>query len=305
MSRPLLLTLSLSLVLAFLFWLPVCNFALHLPAEPEGTLHFALTPSPLLAQEAFPSPTSAPPTSEATYQQLFSDYQFQLNLYRQAHDDYQLARDRYLQFKTLTTKQETLESFRQLLKARNTTVKTYLLALKTRLQNTPGVTPLQQVRYTNYLNQQVAFIDSIQSQADSFATLPDGFKISQQFDSRYLDIEVLSYEILHTILMGRQLHLKDQVQLQINTTKTLLSRMASLGGDTTKEQRWALEADNRLLRHQQKLSQSLEQLALLKKNRSNRPDQFTAISLTLQEANQYLKETVSFLKETLREVKRG
>ena len=72
-------------------------------------------------------------------QNELDDYQYQYEKYTSQYQDFLKTRDEYVQYQTLSSKEELVTSFRLLLVQRAETQRTYFLLLRQQLRNNPGL----------------------------------------------------------------------------------------------------------------------------------------------------------------------
>ena len=129
---------------------------------------------------------------------------FALNAaYRLAFDNWGLARNQYLQYKTETTRQAAISATRQVLPARNDLWKTYLQDLRTQLANDTNIANYTQT--TAYLNleTEINFLDNQDSEFSGITSLAQAKQLSKAWESRLGKSEPLSITARTQILSHR------------------------------------------------------------------------------------------------------
>lgn len=240
------------------------------------------------------------------FSRAYNDYIYTYSQYRLAHTDYVTARQAYLNYKTLTSKNEALNKTSQMLKLRDEVIRTYLTALRMRLAETTGVSNYEQNILYLKLDDEVSWFSNHPEILASAGSLEDLVASAQETQSRYNKTEVLIYQTLGTILAGRESALREEVNQQIKALKEKLAEIRQRGDkDTAVLERWLLEAENRLARSQEKQSASQQILAKARPGDRNTANIYSQAQYNLEESHQYLKEAHSYLKELIREVKRA
>lgn len=237
------------------------------------------------------------------FNRAYQDYLYNLNLYRTSHLAYLSARNEYLTYKTLTAETRALETTREMLKNRAEVLKTYLTALRMKLAETTGITNYQQNMQYLKLDNEVTWLSSHKESLSSPGSIADLLKVSSQLEEKYPGIELLSYQTLGTILAGKENSLREKVEAQAKKTEEKIAQMKKEGEDVAKLERWLLEARKKITRSEEKQTEGENILKTIKSTEKEKKREFNKAQLALGEANQYLKEAISFLSETIRETK--
>ena len=116
----------------------------------------------------------------------------------------------------------------------------------------------------------------------------------------------IAYQTLHGIINYKVSQNTDQVEVQTKAIKIKLNQIKQAENkDVTLAERWLLEAENRLAWSQEKQIQSRTEIDKISQLRygNKRETTFYQARFLLEEAQQYLKETNSYLLEVIREIK--
>jgi hypothetical protein len=251
----------------------------------------------------FSLPASA---QDFDFNRALSDYLYNFNLYRERYQEYMLAREAYLKYRTLTSKNTALEKTLKMAQSRDETVRTYLIALKMKLREMPGISVYDKNIFNLRLDNEIDWYSRHKEELSSAATLEDLVDLAKTASERYQSqSEILIYQTLHKILLGKETVLKEKISNQIEATREKLREIKQKGDkDVLLAERWLLEIENRLLRFEEKTSTSQENMTKMERNAySDRGQVYREFQLTLEEAHQYLKEANRYLKEVIREVK--
>jgi hypothetical protein len=190
-----------------------------------------------------------------------------------------------------------------MLKSRDKTLETYLVALKDKINETEGLSMPEKAGYTSQLANEIAWYQNHQERLFSAGTLEDLVDSSKETQQHFRNTEVLIYQTLTTILIGKENFWRNRLIDQVVEIRSNLTRIREKGDkDITKAERWVLEAENRITRSQEKQQKANETMADLN-NSSNRNEVYNQSQFALEEAHQYLKEADSYLKEVVREIK--
>ena len=241
------------------------------------------------------------------FNRAFSDYLYNFDLYRQAYQEYISARDSFLQYKTLTSKTNAFQKTFKMTQARDETVRTYLIALRMKLEETPGISLSEKSVFSLRLDNEIAWFLNHKEELSSAGSLEDLVELASKAEERYQqETEILIYQTLHKILVGKENNLAEKINTQIAALKDKLKEIKEKGKDVSLPERWLLETEKRLSRFEEKVSVSFEKMEKMEKNVfEDKKQTYREAQLSLEEAHQYLKEANRYLREIIREVKTG
>jgi len=243
-------------------------------------------------------------TPEFDFSRAYQDYLYTYSTYREAHDNYIVAREQYLNYKTLTAKTIAMEQTLDMLQKRDETIRTYLTALRMKMAETTGIADYKQNTIYLKLDSEVGWYIEHRDKLSSAATLEDLLVNSEEAEDRFGKSQLLAYQALGVILEGKENDLINQMDEQIEALKEKTSEIREKGDkDTTTAERWLLEAENKLTRGQEKIDQAINLLDEMKPQDRNKAKIYTRSQELFQESHLYLKESNSFLKELIREIK--
>ena len=242
---------------------------------------------PVLAQEDF------------TFDRAYSDYVYTFDQYRTAHQNYQLKKNEYLKFKTLTAQTDAYTAGLNLLKLRDDVIRTHLTALRMKLKQTPGVNSIERQALFARIDQEVNWLFAHQSRLENSTNLQELTRISKEIETRYPTITVLMYQSLTAILAGKQSSFRSQANDYYRDLKPKLADIRDTGTDTAILDRWLLQAQQKLELSLERQSTANSLAAKLGAQTRNLPQEFLAIQTALKDSHQYLKETTSALQEII------
>lgn len=241
---------------------------------------------------------------EFNFNRAYSDYLFNYNQYRQSYTDYVAAKEAYLSYQTLTSKNQALEKTSKMLKDEDEVILTYLTALRMKLAETTGISNYEQNILYLKLDNEVGWYGQHKESLTSAATLEDLVASSTKVADKYKNTEILIYQTLGTILSGKETNFRDQLTGKIQQLKEKIGEIRQRGDkDTALAERWLLEAENRLTRSQEKQFTAQQILAKIKSSDLNKNQSYNKAQFAIEESHQYLKEANSYLKEVIREIK--
>ncbi len=237
-------------------------------------------------------------------QRAFDDYLFNFNQYRQSHSQYVAAKEAYLSYKTLTSKDDAREKTLKMLQDEDIVISTYLTALRLKLADITGISNYEQNIVYLKLDHEVSWYQDHKNSLKTAATLEDLVNLAGKSKEQYKTTEVLSYQTLGTILAGKQTTYRHQLNEQINLLKEKIGGIRQKGDkQTTKAERWMLEAEKRLTKSQEKEFEAQQILVKMKSKDRNKNKTYNQARFLLEESHQYLKEASSQLQEVIKEIK--
>ena len=260
-----------------------------------------ILPALLLSFFVFSTPILG---QEFNFQKAYEDYLFNYNQYRQSYSDFVAAKEAYLTYQTLTSKNTALEKTQKMLKNEDEVIRTYLTALRMKIAETAGITNDEQSILYLKLDNEVSWYGKHKDSLSSAATLEDLVSSSKKMSDQYKNTEVLTYQTLGTILSGKENDFRNQINTKIQDLKGKIGEIRQKGDkDTSLSERWLLEAENRLTRSQEKQFAAQQILAKIKSTNTDKNQSYNKAQFSLEESHQYLKEANSYLREVLREIK--
>jgi hypothetical protein len=250
--------------------------------------------------------------SQENYDTAYRNYAQSFVPYEEARREYVLARTQYLQFKTLKSRNDARDATAKMLAARDDVVINYLTALRERIRENPGIDELRGGFLILKLDQEISWFAEHKSKLSSAETPEDLVKDSDQAKKRYEGMEALLYEALIINSHGKVVdyinrggevnsRVKDKIEeikLQENTEMQLSSeKLYKIEG-------WMAEAEGRLFRAREKSDEVNEEILKLSGRSAKNPKSvYNSAAIILDESNQYLRRSLSILREVIKEVK--
>lgn len=240
---------------------------------------------------------------ESDFNRAYQDYLYTYNQYRESHNQYITAVNQYLTYKTLTAKNKALIATREMLKARSEVLGTYLAALKLNLKETTELIGYQANVLYLKLDNEVGWLSGHHNSLSSPATIEDLLKVSEEFEKRYPQTEVIIHRTIGEIINHKENDLyKRTRQLILETEEKILEIKRKEGEKALVWERWLLEAKNKTVRSLEKSKQARKILSTLKPGEKISQN-FHQAQFALKESNQYLEEAVFYLKEIIQKIK--
>lgn len=234
----------------------------------------------------------------------YSDYEYSYSLYKKADGEFQVARNEYLTYKTLSSKEKAIEATKKMLETRDEAVRTYVTALRLKLAQTAGVDGgIRETLFTE-IDQDVDWHKTHREEIASAGTLADLEADSNKARDHFRDTEMVIYRALITVLIGKETDIRDRQLKIVSNIKDKVGEIRQNGDKRTDvAERWILEAENRIVRSKDKSGSAMNQIGDIKRSDGNKYSFYSRAQFALDESHQYLKEANSYLAEIVREIK--
>jgi hypothetical protein len=239
------------------------------------------------------------------YNRAFNDYVYNYNLYRSTHLDYITKKSEYQTYGTLTSETEALEATREMLLQRDKAFEAYLTALRMKILEETGVSTYKQNLYFVKLDDEVTWLKNHQSFLTTPSTIEDLIKESRKLENRYPSVQVVNYQALGVVLEGKESRLRVEVGELIDLVDKKVKEIRDSGEDTQILERWLIEAKQKVTFSEQKQAEAIAILTAIEPRDTGKAKKYDTTRHLMEESNQYLKETISFIKEIMREIKRA
>lgn len=236
----------------------------------------------------------------ASSQQAYQDYLYQFDLYRQTNTDFQVAKNEYLKFKSLTSQATALDKTKLMLSQRDELLRAYLFLLNEKLNEDRGLAATEKQLYQSLITNEVTFLNAHKDRMASIGSLEDTVTVSRELESHYMILYASMRQTIIGIIVGT---LSVQAQ-RFDTTNNAAQAVvnSSRGAFTPQKQatmdRWLLQIANKRSLYQQKIESIRTASNQLKGNYQDEIDRtFQTMQKDASEAKQYLIEATSNLGE--------
>ena len=237
---------------------------------------------------------------KTAFAQVETDYLFQYEEYRTAYNNFLVARDKYLKYKTLTARDEALEKTKKIILQRDEVLRTYFIALRTKI-TTATISPLTLKDETlKKIDEETKWLEQHKEKANNtpFANYQQLFSLSSELESKQLTIYKLIYQSLTLINLEKNQSLQQDTVFLWEALNDEVE--ASSGADLQgKLVPWltATKEKNRLAEQQTNLSKDkLDELNKIEKL-EELVKIYNQIESFLDTGIKYLKESFSYQKE--------
>lgn len=188
-------------------WLLIIFLFISTPIQAQESSASAVTQTVSLA----PSPTPTP----TLFDQYKKDYLFQYDKYQQSYLKYIEKKQVYTKYGTITTQKEKFEASLGAIDARNRTLKSYLAALKVKLDDYKSTNPTATERNQIEISKWEAWCEEQYTVIPSINNEDDLIKWTKDFENKYVTIQQTIYTAL----------VQNEVNLNQNTLN-LVSQVA-------------------------------------------------------------------------------
>jgi len=258
----------------------------------------------ILTLLASPVYSQTPTSSDFNFDKAYQDYLYNSDQYRKTNLDYELYRSQYLKFKTLKSQENAYNATLAMLKARDDTIKTYLTALRLKLNETEGVDGAQKEVLFTKIDQEVPWFITHRDSLPSAGTLEDLVGDSDEAKVRFNADTPLFYGSLLSVSGGKVRFVREKEEEILTSLKAKIAEIRQNGDKNTQIlERWILDTEDKITRSKEKETEAykvMNKSNLTTKEASGAYDQAL---FRLKEAYQYLKEANSYLSEIVGEMK--
>ena len=138
----------------------------------------------------------------ATSDQPYKQYLTQYDSYRTQYNDFSIAKQEYIKFKTLTSQQTALDKTKNMLSSRDMLLKSYLLFLSDKLNENKGLSDETRQAYKAPITDEISFLDSQYQLIGNLETLTDAETLSKNQEQRDPNLQLTIYKSILTISLG-------------------------------------------------------------------------------------------------------
>lgn len=248
---------------------------------------------------------SAVLAEEFDYPRAYQDYEYNYSVYQRAHDDYVLAKARYLQYQTLVSEDEAKKVTLSMLQARDEVVKTLLTAIRMRIRENKGLADSEKESLYKSIDPEVKFYEEHKTKLGSAGSLADLARDSDVAKEHYNSItNLVIYSSLVSVSTGKTSHERKQLEKIILDLKIKVVDIKLAGDkDVSFLDRLFIDIENKFLRSRDKEIQARETILSGEKSFKDKTEYYNEAISGIQGSFLYLKEGVSYLKEAVRLIK--
>lgn len=236
----------------------------------------------------------------ASSQQAYQDYLYQFDLYRQKYSDFQVAKNEYQKFKSLTSQTQALEATKIMLAQRDQLLHAYLVNLGEKVTEEQGLSAVNKNLYRSLIQSELTFLEHHAQLIPSINSIDDAISISQELESHYQVLQTSMHQIIADISLAKLGTIAQYFDQNVRVAQTLVNTNATTfaPGKVNTINRWLLQIQNKRSLYQQKVDDANQAITALTSTDPNDLDQkFNDILRQIGDAKQYLSDGISFLGE--------
>lgn len=235
----------------------------------------------------------------ADYKSAYSDYSFRYGQYRQAVSDYQIAKNKYLTYKTLAAQAEAVEAMKKILAIRDEILLSHLEVLLAKTGETPNFDELNKKIYHDQVEEAENYLLNHKFKAEAASSLADLNALSQEMEGKGDAYRNLSGRMRGSILVAKEDKFKTGFERIFNKISDDVRGKNLEGKNTVNLERGLLNVKAKKDLFEVKLGQAKK---VLNPEDPDQPSDLVGGQGLVQEANQYLREALGFLREINRQM---
>ncbi len=237
---------------------------------------------------------------QATSERAYQDYLYQFDVYRQRYSEFQIAKNEYQKFNTLTAQASAVDKTRLMLAQRDQFLRAYLLLLKEKMDETPAMSGSDKQTYVTLINNEVSFLENHSLLVPSVNSIEDAKRVSGDLENHYLVLHRAIRQTIIGISLGQLTGLIQDYDIALTNSRNLLS--ANPGAFTLEKQatidRWVLQITNKRTLFQKKFDQIVATNNTLRTSSIQELNQkFGDMQRLVGEARQEVIDGSSYMKE--------
>lgn len=236
----------------------------------------------------------------ASSQRAYQDYLYQFDIYRQRYSEFQIAKNEYQKFNTLTAQASAVDKTRLMLAQRDQLLRAYLLLLKEKIAETPTMSGTDQQTYVTLINNEVSFLDNHSLLVSSVNSLEDATRVSRDLENHYTILQRAIRQTIIGIGLGQLSGLIQDYDIALTNARNVIS--ANPGAFTLEKQatidRWVLQITNKRTLFQKKYDQIVGTNNSLNSSSIEELNQrFSEMQRLIGESRQEIIDGSSYMKE--------
>lgn len=241
-------------------------------------------------------------SSEFNFDRAYQDYLFASEKYREAYREYIKARDSYLKYQTLASKTKAFEETFSFLQWRNEVIRTYLLALRLKLEETENSTYKQ--FFSSKIEEEINWYLNHKNTLKNAPNLENLIILGKETETKYLETECLIYQILGIIITTKEKTIHQKITTQSENLRKIIEKIKqSENKEINFAEKGLEEVKNLLLQSSTKQEEAEKIILQMEPGKEKNLYKYQEIQTLLEESHQILKKANSYLKEIISEVK--
>lgn len=249
---------------------------------------------------------------EGNFDLAYEEYRLNIEEYEKAHDDYVLRRAQYLRFGTQTSRENAYDATKAMLEERDGVVISYLKSLEWRLKEADGLGGSLRDDLLVEIQEEILWHEEHKEDLSSAVTLEDLVKDSDKAKNRNTkNTEDISFKALSYLSYGKYNTLQERLDELLEDLK---EKVRDIKEEEREEymldeeklqtiDRWIIESERHIARSKEKKDESLEYAFGTKAKKQVNLGSYNLVLDRLEESRILLRETITFLKELMRQIK--
>jgi hypothetical protein len=244
----------------------------------------------------------------ATSEQAYNDYLYQFDQYRQTYSAFQVARDSYLKYQSLTSQTAAVGAAQTMLTQRNLLLRSYLSFLNEKLNEDQGLDGSTKGQYQANVQKEITFLDTQNQNIAGITSIDDATRSSALLENHYVALQITIRQTIIGIILGKLSALTRSFDQNFQTAQTILTDNTAL---LTPEKvnvinQWFIQIQNTRALYQQKIGDintfattqvsAVRTVYDLDQKFSDINKQFSAAQQLLTQESSYLGEVVTALR---------
>jgi hypothetical protein len=242
----------------------------------------------------------------ASSAQAYQDYLYQFDLYRQTHTDFQVAKNEYEKFKSLSAQTSALEKTKRMLSQRDSLLRSYLQLLNEKLNEDEGLTPTVRQQYQTRIKNEITFLDTHMTHVPAATSPEELTQISEELESHYIQLHISIRQTLTGLALGQLSTLATGYDKALTDGQNVIAMYGYTFPSEKQEtiQRWILQIQNKRSLFQKKYDETVRGNTQTEARDIRDLDrEYEVLTQNISEARQYLQEGASFLVELMNALK--
>lgn len=244
----------------------------------------------------------------ADFNGLKAEYSQKLVEHGAALSEYNVAKNTYETYQTLSSLTQVLQKSKNYLKVRDELVIKHFELLNAKIDEMEFTDPKIKESQKEIISSEISFFQSHLSLLQGVATVQDINTVSEKAEDEIKLANIKSKQILGNILTAKVNLIKVPYTNLTNKISEEIAAIKSKGlkpkTSVEKLERWLVEVNNKKILSDNNTAQNLNDLTELSKdNNQDIEKQFDTIRINIIQGYLYLKEGTGYMKEILNEIK--
>lgn len=241
----------------------------------------------------------------ADYATSYQDYINKTGVYQSSHDSYLTARANYLASQNIDSSDKAMAATLKMLQTRDDLVVSYLNAVKSKIQNTQGISSSDQSSYGGRLDAEVVWYNAHKTRLSSAGSLDDLVSDSNEAKSQFGNSSLISiYQSIILLGIGNNSYIRGEVSSEVSALQAKIDEIkANQDKDVSLIERSLVDVQNKLGRSQSKDSDAQNMISSIKPSDTRKDNVFTDAQSFLADSNSYIKEANVELLQIITQIK--